>query len=60
MSKKELKRELIQLFSDASEQYGETYEYRCIYDYDFDDLAQDVIKLFGKKSEATLNKARDL
>ncbi len=60
MSEKELKRELVQLFSDTSEQYGEDYEHRCIYDNDFDDLADAVIKLFGKKSEVTLNKTRGL
>lgn len=51
MSKEELKSKLVQLFSDTSEQYGDTYEYRCIYDYDFDDLADDVIKLFGEKQK---------
>ena len=60
MSEKELKRELVQLFSDASEQYGEDYEHRCIYDNDFDDLADAVIKLFGEKEGVASNKIRNL
>ena len=53
MSEKELRRELMQLLSDTSEQYGEDYEHRCIYDNDFDDLADDIIKLFVEKVEVT-------
>lgn len=34
------KEELIQLLQDFSEQYGETYEERCIYDNEFEKLAE--------------------
>lgn len=37
------KEDLIQLFSDSSEQHGKTYEQRCIFDSNFDTLAQIII-----------------
>lgn len=39
------KERLLQLLSDFSEQYGETYEKRCIYDNDFDAVADAILKL---------------
>ena len=42
-----MKEKLIQLLSDASENYGEAYEKRCIYDNDFESLAEDIVKLFA-------------
>lgn len=40
---------LIQLFTDASIQSGESYEQRSILDSDFDDLADQVINLHLEK-----------
>lgn len=54
-----IKEELMQLFSDCSEQYGETYEQRCIYDSNFDELADSVVKLVSEYNRRTFKCACD-
>lgn len=50
-----MEEKLIQLFTDCSEQSGETYEQRSINDSDFDELAKDVIKLFTRHKTQLAN-----
>lgn len=42
----QIKERVVQLLVDSSEQYGETYEHRCVYDNDFDQVAEALVKLF--------------
>jgi hypothetical protein len=45
-------KELMQLLTDFSKQCGKTYEERCIYDSDFDDVVKAIIKIrfIGRKT----------
>ena len=42
-----MKQKIVELFQDASTQYGKTYEERCIYDTDFEQVAEAIVKLFS-------------
>ena len=39
---------VLQLLQDSSLQYGETYEQRAVFDSDFGDLADAIIKIFNR------------
>ncbi|MCF3107278.1 hypothetical protein LL912_00665 [Niabella sp. CC-SYL272] len=43
------KKLILQLLHDFSEQYGDTYEYRCIYDSSFDEFADKIINAYDSK-----------
>lgn len=50
-----MEEKLIQLFTDCSEQSGETYEQRSINDSDFAELAKNVVKLFARHKTQLTN-----
>ncbi|KKL23184.1 hypothetical protein LCGC14_2427970 [marine sediment metagenome] len=51
-SNKETAAKLLEILSDWSEQYGKTYEYRCIYDNEFDNLAKCITKFFSREENS--------
>lgn len=49
-----LKDKIVQLLLDSSQQYGDTYEQRCIYDSDFNDVAELVVNIITQNLSDTL------
>lgn len=49
MENSNLKKEILQVLQDFSEQYGDTYENRCVYDNSFGELAEAMEKKFSGK-----------